>query len=483
MIRRIVQGLIVAAVMAAGGLGVSGAQAYSSPAARIDEEIKPNFGILLHPPLYRHHQRRGVWRGRNYGWGDGPREGYGRAYGLPYGPSPYGLEGGPSSITVDCADRRFGPTPISDAAHWIADGGVVYVRARGVACQETIEIDHPVVIAAEDSPAFSTNPRPSPVVIAPPDGQPCVLVADGVREVELRGLELQAPRGGAASCIEAWSSEIALVRADIDYSGDGSAVYMTGGRLIVRETKIDAHTFDAAVTGDGTAVQVFKSRIRGDTIGMDLTLGPMESSIENSGVIGYRQSGPGSVGISVRGERTGGGLLRIRNVAVCGYRVAVGFQRGARGDITRSHLCRSIVGVMVEGADVGVTESAIGSLHNGVYVASGNARVTHNRIYDLTDPRDAVDGEPGAGIIDESNWYYLKYGCDRFTWDGRRFCKPNNQVPALLRDESAYDRDYDDGWSADGYDLGYTRDGPVGPFDKPKPPPRHHKKFRLFEFK
>ena len=222
---------------------------------------------------------------------------------------------------------------------------------------------------------------------------------------------------------------------------------------------------------------------------MELSIGPrvksmpMVSSIQNSGVIGYRQSGPGSIGISVRGERSGGSLLRIRNAAICGYRVGVAFDRGARGDIARSHICRSIVGVMVEGADVGVTESAIGSEHNGVYVASGNARAMRNRIYDLTDPRDAVDGEPGAGIVDENNWYYLKPGCDRFTWDGRRFCKPNNQIPALLRDESAYDRDYDDGWEADGYELGYTRDGPVGPFDKPKPPPRHHKKFRLFEFK
>ena len=114
MSRRIVHALIVAAAILFGGFAASSAGAYSSPAARIDESIKPNFGLLLRPPLYRHHHRRGVWYGRDIGWGPGPSEGYGNPYGLPFGPSPYGLPGGPKSITVDCGDRRFGPTPISD---------------------------------------------------------------------------------------------------------------------------------------------------------------------------------------------------------------------------------------------------------------------------------------------------------------------------------------------------------------------------------
>ncbi len=469
--------------MLAGGLAASGAGAYPSAASRIDEAIKPNFGLLLRPPLYRHHDRRGVWHGRGYGWGPGPVERYGLPYGLPIGPSPFGLPGGPKSITVDCGDKRFGPTPISDAAHWIADGGVVYVRARGVACRETIEIDHPVIIAAEEASAFTTDPTPSPVVIAPPEGQPCVLVADRVREVELRGLVLSAPKAGDSSCIEAWSSQVALVRTDVDYTGDGSAIYMTGGQLIVRESRIDAHTYDAAIVADGTGLRMFKTRVRADVLGLDLTLGPQENAIESSGILAYRAAGPGSIGVSVRGERSGGSLLRIRNAVICGYRVGVAFQRGARGDISRSRICRSTVGVMVEGADVGVTESAIGAEHNGVYVASGNARVTRNRLYDLSDPRDAVDGEPGAGIIDETNWLYLKPGCDRFDWNGRRFCRPDEDLSPQMRDESAFDRDYEDGWNVDGYDQGYLRDGPVGPFDRPRPDRRPRRKLRLFDYR
>ena len=466
-----------------GGFAASSAGAYSSPVARIDESIKPNFGLLLRPPIYRHHNRRGVWHGRNIGWGSGPSEGYGNPYGIPFGPSPYGLPGGPKSITVDCGDGRFGPTPISDAAHWIADGGVVYVRARGVACKETIEIDHPVIIAAEEASAFTTDPTPSPVVIAPPDGQPCVLVADRVREVELRGLVLSAPKGGGSSCIEAWSSQVALVRTNVDYTGDASAIYMTGGQLIVRESRIDGHTYDAAIVADGTGITLRKTRVRSDVMGLDLTLGPQENQIDNSGILAFRAAGQGSIGVSVRGERSGGSLLRVRNAVVCGFRVGFAFQRGSRGDITRSRICRAVVGVMVEGGDVGVSESAIGGEHNGVYVASGQARVVRNRIYDLSDPDDGVDGERGAGITDETNWLYLKPGCDHFNWDGRRYCRPVGQVPQQMRDESLFDRDYDDGWNVDGYDQGYTRDGPVGPFDKPKPPPKRHRKFRLFEYK
>ena len=191
---------IAAAVLGAVGLCAPAAHAYV--AAQISEEIKPNFGILLRPPLY-HHRHTGIWRGRRYGWG-GAYEPYGRPYGPPGLPPPYGPGWDGNSITVDCATAPPGSTPISDAAAWVRDGGVVYVRARGVPCTEVIEIDHPVVIAAEEASAFSTETEPQPVVIQPQDGQPCVLIAQGVPNVELRGLRFEAGKAGQASCVESW---------------------------------------------------------------------------------------------------------------------------------------------------------------------------------------------------------------------------------------------------------------------------------------
>ncbi|HEX4096795.1 MAG TPA: hypothetical protein VHX64_08705, partial [Caulobacteraceae bacterium] len=296
----------LAALALATALIASHAAAYSVD-ARIEEQVKPNFGILLHPPLYQHQYHRGVWYGRRYGWGRGYVERYGRPYGVPIGgerfeQGPVGPEGLPS-VTVDCGDPAYGPNPISDAAAYLPDNGVVYVRGHGQACHETIEIDHPVVIAAEDVSAFSTDPGRARVVIAPPPGQPCVLIAQGVRQVEIRGFELSATQGGDASCVEGWDAEVALVHDDIDYTGDSSAVYVSRGRLILRQTRIDAHTYDAAVTSEGANLDITQDRIRADTIGMAITLGPAESNIDHVGVLATHSAGEASAGIEVHGER------------------------------------------------------------------------------------------------------------------------------------------------------------------------------------
>ena len=464
------------------------AQAY--PAAQIDQELRPNFGILLQPPLHRY--RPHPWRGRRYGYEGGYQSGY-PGYGpsyqqLPSGPGPYPdypsrYRYGMPSVTVDCSDPSLGPNPISDAAAAVADDGVVYVRARGVACRETLYLDHPVVIAGEDSPAFSTNPAPSPVVITPPDGQPCVLVAQGVRRVELRGLQFKADKGGRESCIQGWSSEVALVRDEVDYTGDASAVYVSGGHFVARESRIEAHTYDAAVLIDDAQLDMFKVRVRGETTGIEVALGPSESSIEQVGVITPRNGPAGSSGILVRAQRSGGSTLRIKNATICGWRVGIGLERAAKVEVRRTRICRSSYGVMSDGANFGVTESAIGADKIGVYVAAGDARINHNRIFDVFDDDDAIQTDNGSGLIESDNWVFSKYNCDHFKWDGHHSCKPLGQLPGAIRDEAAFDRDNNIGWDVDGYDQGYTRDGPVAYFDKPKPTKPKRKELHLFDFR
>ena len=461
--------LLAALALAAGALAAAPASAYPVT-AQIDEQIKPNFGILLHPPAFRHHYHQGIWYGRRRGWGRGYIESYGRPYGERYEDrQPY--QPGASSITVDCGDASYGPNPISDAATYVPDGGVVYVRGHGQVCHETIEIDHPVVIAAEDVSAFSVDPGRARVVIAPPPGQPCVLVAQGVKQVEIRGLKLSAPEGRDASCVQAWDSQVALVHDDIDYAGDASAIYVSRGQLILRESRVDAHTYDAAVTSEGADLDMFQDRIRADTIGLAVTLGPAESRIERVGVLAARSAGEGSVGIEIYGERSGGALLKVRDAVICGYRVGVGLERGGRADIRRSRICRASYGVMSEGANLEIAESAIGGERFGVYVASGDAKVDHNRIFDLPDPGAGVYAERPAGIVDDTNWLYARSGCERFRWDGRRFCRREEELPPFITDERDFDRDYADAWDVDGYDQGYNRDGPVVAFT-PEPPRR-----------
>ena len=455
------------AIAAAPSVGSIAPVAHAYVAAQIDAEITPNFGVLLRPPLYHHHHR-GVWRGRRYGWG-GYNEPYGRPYGPIGGPPPYGPGWDGNSVTVDCAAAPPGSTPISDAAAWVADGGVVYVRARGVPCTEVIEIDHPVVIAAEEASAFSTQTEPQPVVLQPPEGQPCVLIAQGVPNVELRGFRFEAGKGGQASCIESWDTDLALTRVDVRYTGDSSAVYAAGGRLFIRQSRITAHSDDAAVVGDGAGVEMEQDRIKADSIGLDLTLGARESHLNHIGVL-MNKGAPGAIGIAVHGERSGGSLLQVKNVVIDGYRVGVAFGRAGRGEVLNSRIIHSSVGVSVEGADVGVHESVLGASRSGVYVTSGQTRVTNNRIFDLTDPLYAIYAEPGAGLVEDTNWFYLRPGCDHFRWDGRRFCREIKDLPPWWDDDHDFDRDVYDGWEVDAYEQGYQRDGPVAAFDRPPPP-------------
>ena len=171
------------------------------------------------------------------------------------------------------------------------------------------------------------------------------------------------------------------------------------------------------------------------------------------------------------GERSGGALLKVRDAVVCGYRVGVGLERGGRADIRRSRICRASYGVMSEGANLEIAESAIGGERFGVYVASGDAKVDHNRIFDLPDPGAGVYAERPAGIVDDTNWLYVRSGCERFRWDGRRFCRREDELPPFVTDERDFDRDYADAWDVDGYDQGYNRDGPVVAFS-PEPPRR-----------
>jgi hypothetical protein len=461
-------GLAIAFAAAILAVGAFAPASHAYVAAQIDEELKPNFGILLRPPLYHHHHQ-GVWRGRRYGWGGGYNEPYGNPYG-PVGPAPpYGPGWDGNSMTVDCAAAPPGSSPISNAAAWVRDNGVVYVRARGVACHETIEIDHPVIIAAEEATAFSTETEPQPVVIQPYDGQPCVLIAQGVPEVELRGIRFEAGKAGDSSCIESWDTDLALVRDDVRYAGNDSAVYAAGGQLIIRESRISAHTDDAAVVADGTGVELKQDRIRGDSIGLDLTLGPRESHIEHTGVL-TNHGGPGSIGIAVHGERSGGARLTVRNVVIDGYRVGVSVGRGAFAELSRNRIINASIGVSIEQADVGVHESLIGADRSAVYLVAGQARVTNNRMFDLTSPVYAIWAEQGAGLTEDQNWLYLRPGCGSFRWDGRRFCREYREVSPFWTDESEFDRDVYDGWDVDAYDTGYMRDGPVRPFDKPLPP-------------
>jgi hypothetical protein len=449
----------------AGALALAPTPALASPDAQVDQTVRPNFGGLITPPLKRHRPERwSGWRGSYRGGGGYGASWYGGNGGSGYNQRPpYRVY---DSLTVDCADPQGGSRPVNDAIQALRDGGILYIRSRGGVCHETIYIDHPVIIAGEGVPTFAAGPNPSPASFSPAPGEGCVLVASGVQGVELRDLVFSADQGGRNACVAAWDSNVALVRTKIHYSGDSSAVYVSGGQLIVRDSDLDGRTFDATLAVDSAVVDISRTRIVGEQAAVDIAPGPGDSKISGSGLMARTQTEPGSIGLNIRGLHSGSGMLRVSNSVVCGWRIGVNLDRGAEAQIARSQICDALRGVWSEGADLTLWESAIEADDTGVYVSGGQANIQRNRIYGVQ--RAGIYVERGTQATVLNNWVYADE-CRRFGWGNGQYCVDNRRLPPSLKDQDRmwkYDREY---WDFDGYDRGYDRDGGA-PFEVGPPP-------------
>ncbi|MBI1406863.1 MAG: hypothetical protein GC145_12130 [Caulobacter sp.] len=454
MSKRLPLRLMLAAATAAGLAFGAAETAVALPDAKVDQQIRPNFGGLINPPL-RPHYRPERWKPSRYRWGRRPyrpgyqprRPGYDDGY---YDDYPRDQMVG----VVDCGDPQAGPTPISDALQGIADNGILYIRG-GAACHETIIVQYPVVIAGEGSSIFS-GADVAPATIMPAAGNACIRIAAGVKGVELRDLNFKTEQGGRMPCIEAWDAEVALVRTNVEYWGDASALYASGGRVIMRDSVIDARSWDPAVLIEGAVIDIARSKIAGEAGGLDLTPGNGESRLDQVGIIARGGETPGDVGLLLRGLRSGTGTMSLRNVVVCGWTTGLHLERGAQVDMSRSRICNSQRGVISAGASLNVRESAIGAREIGAYIASGRASFTHNRFYGGGRPAYA---EPGAVLEMNDNWVYWDRDCWRERFDAGLYCVSSRTLPGSLRDENSWSSGYRRGWEGDGYDRGFQRDG------------------------
>ncbi len=550
------------------GLGLTAAPvpALALPDAQIDQQIRPNFGGLINPPL-KPRYRPDRWKPSRYRWGrkpyrqgyrpryddgyydDYPRDqlvavvdcgsgvyiagassgdtgsggyggsappangdyrngngapaanggygdgappangGYGNGNGAPPPPGNgnggggYADDRGDSYSTPDrgssysesrrgsgggYGDSRgyYSPTPVSDALRTLADNGVLYIRGSA-ACTETIVVEHPVIIAGEGPSIFATGAEVSTATIAPSAGNACIRIATGVKGVELRDLTLKTQQGGRMPCIEAWDAEVALVRTNVEYWGDASAVYASGGRVIMRDSVIDAKSWDPAVVIEGGVIDIARSKISGEAGGVDLTPGNGESRLDQVGIVARGGETPGDVGLLVRGLRSGTGAMTIRNVVVCGWKTGLHLERGANVEMARSRICDSQRGVVSAGAGLTIRESAIGASEIGVYAASGRVKVTQSRFYGGARPAYA---EPGAVLELEDNWVYSDRDCWSSRYDRGLYCISSRNLPGSLR-ERGWSGGHRRGWESDGYDYGFQRDGapmPLQPEQAPK---------------
>jgi hypothetical protein len=486
-------GLAVGALMA---LTAVGAHAY--PEAKVDAQIRPRFGELLDPPLHRHHYDRPGYGYGGYGYGcngaygqsaygqqgaypasqptaaypapaatSGPavygpdgsvvnqagypaQTGYGQgAYANSscpgYGQQPYGSTYvyGAQTITVDCNDPALGPTPLTNALYALADGGTLYIRGGAKACAESLVISRSVTIAGEPPSAF--GPPAGTSVLAPPDGQPCIRILPGVTHVEVRDLTLAAPNGGGSACVEAWDTALALVHVQVRYGGDGSAVFINGGRLIARGVEISSASYDPAIVAENAGVEIAVGLISAASAGIDVTPAPgAAAAIDHVSIMSQSAGAPGGAaetGLMVRLARGGPAKVTVHNSRITGFDTGVALQQGASADIAKVKITHARIDIVSEALDLSVTDSALGAERSGVYVIRGHAKITHNFIFGFG--RAPVDSEPGADVLMSENLLYPIGGCrgfERF----ERWCRFMDELPPQVG--------FDDGASSRGWE-------------------------------
>jgi len=438
--------------VAAAGLAWS-APALAMPDAKVDQQIRPNFNLLLSPPL-RHAYRPEPWR---------YRRGYPDYY--PGRRQPLLLD----SITVDCADPRNGPAPLNEALYNLADNGVLYIRSRGGVCHETLEIDHPVIIAGEGAPVFAGGPNPGPAKLVPPQGAPCIRIAPGIKGVEIRDLIIEDNQGGRSACIESLDADVALVRTLIRYQGDASAVFVQGGKLIVKASVIDARSNDAAVVADGAVVDFSQVRISADVRGLDITPAPGQSRLVQVGVMAQGVGLPGSTGLTVRDLRSGAGEVLVANSVFKGWLTGIYVDRGGKLEMVNSRILKSRRGILSDWGVVKIHQNAIAAEEFGAYFSGGRPEVMRNRFIG-----GGLEYDRSVEPLFEPNYFYAERGC-RFRPAPGIYCRAMFEMPRGIYDETGFDREDRYGWDVDGYELGYLRDGPPLPQAyRPPPPPRRH---------
>ncbi|CAN5128824.1 hypothetical protein BH09PSE2_BH09PSE2_11740 [soil metagenome] len=397
--------------------------------------------------------------GPSYQVGTGPLPGggyggYGGGVVIKDGPPQPIVYDGPLSLRVDCGSGHDGIS-LREATRQIGEGGTIYVRGSGGTCAEGVEIDHSMSIVGEGKGEFDSG-RSGPAIISARQGGPCLRVLPGVKRVEIRDMILEGGKSAKSACVQAWGAELAIVRTSIRYVGDGCGVYSQGGRLILKDTEIEADTPDVAVLAEGSDFSANHVRIRTRGTGLDVNPGG-RGGVHLDGVTvltGGDGAPRGELGVIVRNGR---GETDLRHLRIDGFRTGAWVERGGQVSIVSTWIGRAQLGVVSEGADLTVQDSVIAAQEVGVYVIAGKALITHNRILDFSDAPIEVDRFGDVTV--EENWIYPSGGCGGWgAW--RSWCTGRGGFG--LHASVAVDLSF--GWEGAGFDFpgGYQRGSDKG---------------------
>ncbi|MBO9708371.1 MAG: hypothetical protein J7521_09175 [Caulobacter sp.] len=423
-LRRLAAGLAAMVLAVGGGSGTATA---GSPDAKIDQQIRPCFGLLLEPNLSQGCKVRHPHKPR-------PRYGYGQGY-----------RGGRYRAVIDC-DRAY-PGEAGRALDQLYDGGVLVLRSRGGgACVDSLVVTRSVTIVAEGY----TAARGRPILVAAID-QPCIRIAPGVEYVVVEGLGIDALRAGSNSCISGRATELALKNVVIRYDGDASALDLSDSRLEVSGSSFIGRTRQAVVKATGT--------IMADNVEVAATaIGAAFEPGDDSRFRDIRVVRLGDWTGSSRSRNSAGfvlaGMNRSQLVQIEGLSVD-GFSRGVYvGGGDETTLLRPVVrdsdwAVVLENADLRVTEGKLEATDVGIYAGSGTVYAADNAIAGVM--RAGLFADNGAKVRARDNRVYARQGgCEALVtgyFDGKLTCQSWFEAPELFRTpRDRARRDFDAYW-------------------------------------
>ncbi len=492
-----------AAALAAALLAAPSLEAY--PDARVEAQTRPDFGLLINPPLRRHKRPR---RGPRGDYRPGPGHGYPGDYRPPAWDGPLR-----DVALVDCSDAR-SPNDINRALASLAPGGTLILRtAADQGCLDSIRITKPVTIqgdggqiwsprgsrrhnrpgreeswSMDDSAAAPGADIPADDQAYPEDdgddedrgsrsgtgevrrddfvglaahlktrpGQVCIDIAPGAGKVVLRNLVIDQRQGGEAPCIWAENADLRIENSIIRYVGDGSAISAEGGTLsISQDTLIDATTFDRAIYAERTRVDLRDFTLTGEpAIGVEL-VGPQKDSNITDVEFYSRAQAPvfstPSVGLVISAAN-GLGELDVNRARICGFGIGI-WQQGANDtNIRRSMICRTAKGIVAAGGDMSVEGTAIGASLLGVQVGAAHRLDLNNLIiygtstYDIYREPGSVQPGGNAGEFYSTNTHCTPVELDERHGDWRKYRRNMRRSGKMF---------YIPGWQNNG---GYCRD-------------------------
>ncbi|MFN3228955.1 MAG: hypothetical protein ACK41P_03790 [Asticcacaulis sp.] len=400
------------AAFAVTAFGLLSLPAQAQDAARVDAQLKPNFGGLINPPVK---PKRSIRK---------PRSGHGDGEKPPVGISGDGFFGGTIGpkhpkygklefLRVDC-DVATGPHPVQDAINMLRPGGLLVLANATKSCRGDLTVTKPLIIRGERSlnmiPMLDIVTRAenradefaqrakelavsAPAHLKPQGARPCLRVRGDV-EVNISDVIFDATEAGRSSCLDASGASLTLTRTEWRYSGDESALSVSDGYLDLRDSVVAAETLGAAIRADRTVLDLDRVTIGRAAVALDL----MPDAAEHSEVVASQffgrlsntGFGPRPVGVVLRGSRNVGAVF-LRDVQLEGYAEGLMVEGGHRLEMLGGRIRRAEKGLTLYNGQVRLEGTLIQASQVGANLMAGQVEMR----------AITIDGVSQGGVISQ----------------------------------------------------------------------------------